>query len=195
MTGSNLVKRLCDLLGDTPIQFGLRQQGHMPTIARMLAEGATWEAIGKAIGWTPDAAREWYEVESADIVLVLPLPPNQNREQGHWRARHRRKMAYFAACDNRARVGLIPAPPATPLARVYVAAIMRMWAPMDPDNAKYRASKWPLDYLKTRGYIVNDTAKVVTWVGEPVQIVDRTETRDTLTITLVPRTPEDDRAA
>lgn len=45
------------------IKFGLRAQGHIPTIDRMLAEGATWEEIGATIGWHPPTAKEWYERE------------------------------------------------------------------------------------------------------------------------------------
>lgn len=43
------------------IKFGLRAQGHIPTIQRMLACGATWDEIGQAIGWHPPTAKEWYE--------------------------------------------------------------------------------------------------------------------------------------
>ncbi len=50
----------------TPVVFGLRAQGHLPTIERMLADGASWQAIGKTIGWCPDTAREWYEREARD---------------------------------------------------------------------------------------------------------------------------------
>jgi hypothetical protein len=45
----------------TPVVFGLRAQGHIPTIERMLAEGASWPEIGDAIGWCPDTAREWFK--------------------------------------------------------------------------------------------------------------------------------------
>lgn len=43
------------------IKFGLRAQGHIPTIQRMLEEGHSWQAIGEAIHWDPDTAREWFE--------------------------------------------------------------------------------------------------------------------------------------
>lgn len=38
--------------------FGLKQQGHIPTIGKMLAEGMDWKAIGKKIGWCPITAKE-----------------------------------------------------------------------------------------------------------------------------------------
>jgi hypothetical protein len=45
---------------NAPVVFGLQQQGHIPTIEKMLKEGATWEEIGKEIGWCPETAKEHY---------------------------------------------------------------------------------------------------------------------------------------
>lgn len=61
----DLVKELCDLLDTSgaKVQFGLRAQGHIPTIDRMLSDGSTWEDIGRAIGWVGDAARRDYETD------------------------------------------------------------------------------------------------------------------------------------
>lgn len=61
----NLAKALVDELmaSRVPVKFGLRAQGHLPTIERMLADGAGWDAIGSAIGWHGDTARQWYERE------------------------------------------------------------------------------------------------------------------------------------
>jgi hypothetical protein len=63
VTGDEAWKRLCDLLDEAgaTVKFGLRQQGHVPTVERMLAAGATWPEIGRAIGWDGKAAQEWYE--------------------------------------------------------------------------------------------------------------------------------------
>lgn len=47
------------------VQIGLRAQGHMPIVERMIAYGFDWYEIGKQIGWSGDAVREWYERESA----------------------------------------------------------------------------------------------------------------------------------
>ena len=52
-------------IANAKIAFGLRQQGHLPTVERMLADGKSWEEIGKAIGWCPITAKEFYERESA----------------------------------------------------------------------------------------------------------------------------------
>lgn len=61
----NKVDELVQLLKDCGVQIkiGLRQQGHLPTVERMLAEGATWDEIGKAIGWHGPTAKEWYGYE------------------------------------------------------------------------------------------------------------------------------------
>lgn len=64
--------RLIEMLGDIPVAIGLRQQGHMPTVARMLGEGASWEEIGKAIGWQVAAAEKWWEMERQTVVLRSP---------------------------------------------------------------------------------------------------------------------------
>ena len=45
------------------LRIGLRAQGHLPTVERMLASGETWEAIGRAIGWDGKAAERWYAME------------------------------------------------------------------------------------------------------------------------------------
>jgi hypothetical protein len=46
---------------DVPIVFGLQAQGHIPTIQKMLAAGATWKEIGNKIGWCQNTAKEHYE--------------------------------------------------------------------------------------------------------------------------------------
>lgn len=48
--------------GVTPL-FGLKAQGHIPTVERMVAEGKSWKEIGNAIGWAADAVEKhwgWY---------------------------------------------------------------------------------------------------------------------------------------
>jgi hypothetical protein len=68
-TVSDASEVLADLVapgfGDLPIQraaclFGLKAQGHIPTIERMLAAGASWEDIGREIGWCPETAERHY---------------------------------------------------------------------------------------------------------------------------------------
>jgi hypothetical protein len=59
--GSGSTPDPVDEFRSAKVVFGLRAQGHIPTIERMLAEGASWPEIGDAICWCPDTAREWYE--------------------------------------------------------------------------------------------------------------------------------------
>jgi hypothetical protein len=60
--------------GMTP-QFGLRQQGHLPVIVKMLGEQfVTWGQIANVIGWDAKTAREYFEREvcgdmSQDAVI------------------------------------------------------------------------------------------------------------------------------
>jgi hypothetical protein len=45
------------------VLIGLVQQGHMDTVEKMLAEGKTWEDIGKAINWHGPAVCKMYYME------------------------------------------------------------------------------------------------------------------------------------
>lgn len=45
------------------IVFGLRAQGHVPTVERMLASGFSWDQIGRSIGWYGPTVKEFYERE------------------------------------------------------------------------------------------------------------------------------------
>lgn len=55
----NFLVASVDASGDV----GLRAQGHLPTVERMLATGATWDEIGAAIGWDGSTAQAWYAAE------------------------------------------------------------------------------------------------------------------------------------
>lgn len=54
-----------ELLSSMPVLFGLRAQGHLPTVAAMLRAGCTWTEIGRAIGWDDATAKRFYEMETA----------------------------------------------------------------------------------------------------------------------------------
>lgn len=105
----------------------------------------------------------------------FPMPPNlTNRRSGasHWRVRGREKKAYLAMCDIRWRMRLLPAAPAIPLEQALVSSVMYLGQAMDDDNALAR-HKWPMDWLKTRGFIADDRRKCITWKALPEQIVKR----------------------
>jgi len=86
------------------------------------------------------------------------MPPNISNGMGGSSnvIAHHRKKRYFKMLDERQNCGLIPAPPKQPFVRSVAYATMYLGARMDSENAKYRAYKWPMDWLKTRGYIVDD---------------------------------------
>ena len=46
---------------NVPFLFGLKAQGHITTIEKMLKENKTWEEIGEVIHWCPKTAKEHYE--------------------------------------------------------------------------------------------------------------------------------------
>lgn len=104
------------------------------------------------------------------LTLVLPMPENIANARMHWRVKHKAKKDYFEMCDDRQRVGLIVAPPRLKIGRADVRSVMYLGSHMDADNAMAR-HKWPLDWLQSRGYIVND--KHLTWTTLPAQFVKR----------------------
>jgi hypothetical protein len=51
-------------------------------------------------------------------------------------------------------------------------ATLTLYNAMDHDGAVSRC-KWALDWLVTRGYLVDDGPAILTWTGMPQQVVDR----------------------
>jgi hypothetical protein len=95
-------------------------------------------------------------VSGSPLVFELPLPDNVANGRMHWRAKASRKKAYYALLDIfQGAKGMIPEPPAMPLTKPVAEITMRTARAMDHDNAHARL-KWVLDWLQTRGYIVND---------------------------------------
>ena len=92
---------------------------------------------------------------TAPLVFELPLPDNVANERMHWRVKAERKEAYYSALDMLMFGELLPGPPLIPLVKPEAEIQMRTVRQMDHDNAHARL-KWVLDWLQTRGYIVND---------------------------------------
>ena len=91
---------------------------------------------------------------SEPLTFVLPLPPNMGNYRGHWRGKETKRTAYIRECDMRATaLGYVTYP--APTAPVRLTSTLYMGAHMDDDNALARL-KWPVDWLKTRGYLVDD---------------------------------------
>lgn len=125
-----------------------------------------------------------------DVHLTFPMPLNiGNGSHGHWRTRHAQRIAYLKALDSLQLVGKIPPPPPRAYDCVRLDSIMHLANQMDVDNA-LRRHKWILDWLKTRGYIADDSPKHLVWVSFPEQRVKRDGNyRVELTLTPLGSTP------
>lgn len=111
------------------------------------------------------------------FVFVFPMPPNLANQSGynsHWGVRYGAKRRYLATCDELQKYGRLPKPPAKPFPQSQLSSVMYLGRQMDDDNALSR-HKWPLDWLKTRGYIEEDRKKNIQWTGFPEQRVGRKE--------------------
>jgi hypothetical protein len=85
---------------------------------------------------------------TAPLVFTLPLPVNlANTSFGHWAMKHRKRKEYWEALD----VGVLFKP--FPRARLDV--VMYHTHDTDRDNREARL-KWVLDWLTSRGYLVDD---------------------------------------
>lgn len=64
-------------LGEVRVRFGLDAQGHVSTIERMLAEGASWEDIGAAIHWDPATVKRHWAARQAALAVTAGLPEDE----------------------------------------------------------------------------------------------------------------------
>lgn len=65
--GEKKSESLSDDLLNAPVLFGLRQQGHLQAVGRMLADGQNWDEIGTQIGWEPETAKRFWLMELKSI--------------------------------------------------------------------------------------------------------------------------------
>ena len=111
--------------------------------------------------------------EARTFRFEFPMPPNPNKNKAtNARSGHHAKKAYYRQLDELQQIGRLPAPPKLPLMRVLVSAAVFIWNKMDDDNASHRM-KWPQDWLKKRGYIVDDRRPFLQWIAPPEQTCDR----------------------
>lgn len=106
------------------------------------------------------------------LVLTLPMPENVANARMHWRTKHRARKSYFGVCDGRQGMGQIAPPPLQAFAHATIQATMYLGASMDHDNALARL-KWAVDWLVTRGYLLDDNRACLAWDGLPHQIIKR----------------------
>lgn len=88
------------------------------------------------------------------LRFELPLPPNMNERR--FRQDWKPKRRYHAKLDQLVLLRQLPAAPFAPLERVKLRIELRTSLAMDQENAELRASKWPLDWLVSRGYLADD---------------------------------------
>lgn len=95
-------------------------------------------------------------LSGGELRFDLPLPPNvlQSRH-AHWGVRVKVQKAYYQQCDTRVWLRRAPRPPARPLARAELDAELHVAGTMDRDNLEARL-KYSVDWLVTRGYLVDD---------------------------------------
>jgi hypothetical protein len=110
------------------------------------------------------------------MELTIPMPPtNTNSAKGrsrHWRVLEKEKNAYWEMLDLYVVLGRIPDAPHEPIAQATIRSVMYLGGAMDDDNAMAR-HKWPIDWLRKRGYIAGDRRTNLRWEGLPHQIVKR----------------------
>ena len=116
------------------------------------------------------------------LVFIFPLPLNLANSRMHWRTRNREKKAFYACCDNFQLWGDFPPPPREPFIRATIRATVHAWNKGDTGNVMGRM-KWIEDWLVTRGYLVDDSEKHLTWEGFPKQIIDRKKKQIIITLT------------
>lgn len=66
-------KAMIELLNSRPVLFGLRQQGKLELVHEMVQAGASWEEIGKEIGWSPEAVERFYGFEKEGGQAETPI--------------------------------------------------------------------------------------------------------------------------
>jgi hypothetical protein len=118
-------------------------------------------------------------VPTDGIVFEFPLPDNLANGRTHWRVKAKRKTEYMSALDMLMFGEMLPGPPLVSLVKPVAEIEMRTVRAMDHDNAHARL-KWVLDWLQTRGYIVNDR-------DLRYQLDNKTSPRKEVGITLVLR--------
>lgn len=118
--------------------------------------------------------------------FVIPLPPNRGNARGGWRKHHRAKCDYWESLDTiqllKKRDSFeVPPPPELQIGKATLTAMLYVWNFYDDDGAM-ALCKWPIDWLVTRGYLLNDSRKYLRWASVPDQQIDRQNPRLELTL-------------
>ena len=116
------------------------------------------------------------------IEILFGTPPDRGNAREHWRTVNKKKNLFYEECDNKQLLGLIPPPPKRPITKCKVEAHFKLHNPNDWDNL-YARLKYPLDWLETRGYILDDSPRVIIEAPVVTQEVDRKNKCLSVTIT------------
>jgi hypothetical protein len=119
------------------------------------------------------------------LVFVLPLPVNIGNSRTHWAAKFKAKKDYWTLCDLMLMAKRLPARPAKPYPRAQLTAAIHHTHDTDADNREARL-KWALDWLKTRGYIVDDGDAYLERTTVCGSVLCRKVTERRLVLTLTP---------
>ena len=122
---------------------------------------------------------------SESLVFVLPLPANMGNRRGHWSNTYRAKKDYWASLDAGVLVKRLPRPPARPFTKARLDAEIHHTHDTDSDNREARL-KHALDWLTSRGYIVDDSDKHLERTGLVRAVPCRKVTERKLVLTLTP---------
>ena len=122
---------------------------------------------------------------SEPLVFVLPLPMNIGNSRTHWAVKDKARRDYWHALDIGVLTKRLPRPPARPWSRVLLDAEMHHTHDTDKDNREARL-KFPLDWLTSRGYIVDDSDAHLERTGFVRPVACRKVTERKLILTLTP---------
>lgn len=127
------------------------------------------------------------------------MPPNLANNKIHWRTRKKWQDQYKGTLDymllranaKKPPVGEYVVPPSleAPFDHATVTVHLVLFNPMDDDNAMARM-KFLMDWLVTRGYLVDDSRKHMAWSGIPTQEIRR-DIPAYVELTIVPTTTSD----
>ena len=105
------------------------------------------------------------------MKLVMPLPLARGNARLHWRTENRRKHEYWDLCLATVKTKR----PSVPLRRALITITLYCWNTMD-EPGLWERLKWPVDWLVRRGYIEDDSPRVLTY-GPVRQAIDRRSLR------------------
>lgn len=111
---------------------------------------------------------------SDQLLFTLPLPDRSFSPNGrsHWAVKHKKKNALWAMADLLVKGKINPKPPKSPWEKATIEAHCVVGAVNDHDNMLARL-KTVVDWLVTRGYLVDDKPTHLEWAGMPTQRVSR----------------------